>query len=63
MNTVFVSKAKNICFSYMFNLLLPFLLSQVNWTYITHLLQMDTIFYDFCGCDNFTSYPTQPGSI
>ena len=60
----FCFKSKIICFTYhMFNLLLPFLLSQVNWTYTTHLLQMDTIFYDFCSCDNFTSYPTQPGSI
>lgn len=68
MNTVrkFLFQKQKIlfCFSYhMFNLLLPVLLSQTNWTYTTHFLQTDTTFYDFCGCDNFASYPTQPGSI
>lgn len=42
----FKSKKHIFCFSYhMFNLLLPFLLSQANWTNTTHFLQIDTIYF------------------
>lgn len=58
----FKSKIFFVCFSYQC-LTCCHSYSQVNWTNTTHFLQIDTIFYDFCSSDNFTSYPTQPGCI